>query len=460
MKTSLSATATLAAFAPPSPEASHRRDERSLTSPAPRPAPSRRSGRDPLLRRLVFASLEPMRRGRLSVELPDGSVREFGEPASSEPRPLPLGLETHAHIRVRDDAFFRKCVLAGDIGFAESYLDGDWDTPDIAAVIAWFLLNIDHAPTVSGSARKRARGWMLGVLRLANRLGHVLRPNSRSTARRNIREHYDLSNRFFSLFLDPSMMYSSAKWTAPGQSLEEAQREKNEALCRLLRLKPTDHVLEIGSGWGGWSIHAAQTHGCRVTTVTISEQQFTLAWDRVQKAGVSDRVNVQLCDFRDVRGRFDKVVSIEMMEALGHRYLPDFCQAVSRALKPDGLLALQFITCPDSRYNEFRRGVDFIQKHIFPGSLLLSFNRVNDLLARAGGFVLNHAADLGHDYALTLRRWHENFVAHEAEVRALGFDERFLRKWSYYLQYCEAAFAMRNISVVQTLHTRPNNLAL
>jgi cyclopropane-fatty-acyl-phospholipid synthase len=460
MKTDLSATAKLTAFAPPFAPSHPHTERRRAESPQSSPPSSSPNNRGSSLQRLVLASLEPMRRGRLSIELPDGSVREFGEPASSEPRPLPLGLEAHAHIRVRDDAFFRKCVLAGDIGFAESYLDGDWETPDIAAVIAWFLLNVDDAPTVSGSARKRARGWMLSVLRLANRLGHVLRPNSRTTARRNIREHYDLSNRFFSLFLDPSMMYSSAKWTAPGQSLEEAQREKNEALCRMLQLKSTDHVLEIGSGWGGWSIHAAKNHGCRVTTVTISEQQFTLAWDRVLREGVSGRVEVQLRDYRDVRGSFDKVVSIEMMEALGHRYLPDFCRTVSRALKPDGLLALQFITCPDSRYDEFRRGVDFIQKHIFPGSLLLSLNRVNDLLARAGGFVVNHVADMGHDYALTLRRWHENFVAREAEVRALGFDERFLRKWSYYLQYCEAAFAMRNISVVQTLHTRPNNLAL
>ncbi|MBE2216124.1 MAG: class I SAM-dependent methyltransferase, partial [Opitutaceae bacterium] len=184
------------------------------------------------------------------------------------------------------------------------------------------------------------------------------------------------------------------------------------------------------------------------------------AWDRVQAAGVSDRVDVQLRDFRDVTGRYDKIVSIEMMEALGHRYVPDFCRAVARVLEPQGLLALQFITCPDSRYEEFRTGVDFIQKHIFPGSLLLSLNRVNDLLARAGGLVVNHVSDLGHDYARTLRRWRENLAGRHPEVRALGFDDRFLRKWDYYLQYCEAAFAMRNISVVHTLHTRANNLAL
>lgn len=401
-----------------------------------------------------------MQRGHLVMELPDGSSVQFGQAPQPGARMLPLGIAPTAAIHVRDEAFFRKCALAGDIGFAESFIDGDWDTTDIAAVIAWALLNLPSAPTLSGSSRRLAQAWVFNLLRVANRAGHLLRPNSRSIARRNIREHYDLSNDFFRLMLDPTMMYSSALWANADQTLEEAQNEKNEALCRLLRLRPTDRVLEIGCGWGGWAIHAAQRYGCQVTSITISERQFTLAWDRVQAAGVSDRVDVQLRDYRDVRGRFDKIVSIEMMEALGHRYVPEFCRAVSRLLAPEGLLALQFITCPDSRYTEFRSGVDFIQKHIFPGSLLLSLNRVNDLLTRAGGFLLNHVSDLGHDYARTLRRWRENLAARDAEVRALGFDDRFLRKWNYYLQYCEAAFAMRNISVVHTLHTRANNLRL
>lgn len=394
------------------------------------------------------------------MRLPDGEQVEFGMPPGSTKVRLPLGLAASATIEVRDEAFFRKCALTGDIGFAEAYVDGDWDTPDIAAVIAWALLNLPSAPTLSGSARRAARAGFINLLQVVNRARHLLRPNSRRIARRNIREHYDLSNEFFRLMLGPSMMYSSARWAAPDQTLEEAQQEKNESLCRLLRLRPSDRVLEIGCGWGGWALHAARHYGCRVTCLTLSERQFTLAWDRVQSAGVSDRVDIQLRDFRDVHGRFDKIVSIEMMEALGHRYLPEFCQSVSQLLARDGLLALQFITCPDDRYEEFRRGVDFIQKHIFPGSLLLSLNRVNELLTRAGGFVLHHVGDLGHDYARTLRRWRENLGGRVPEARALGFDARFLRKWDYYLQYCEAAFAMRNISVVQTLHTRPNNLAL
>jgi len=413
-------------------------------------------------RTAVLRSFAAMTRGHLRIELPDGTSHQLGTHAAAVQLTLPLALPAFALIRVKRDAFFKKCLFAGDIGFAESYIDGDWETPHLAAVIAWFLLNVDDAPTLSGSTKKHAQSFALNLLRHTNRLGHLLRPNSREIARRNISEHYDLSNDFFALFLDPSMMYSSAKWPAahPHFTLEEAQREKNDALCRSLRLAPTDHVLEIGTGWGGWSLHAAQTYGCRVTTVTISQQQYDLARSRIAAAGLADRVDVQLRDYRDLTGTYDKIVSIEMMEAIGHRYLPDFTAVLNRVLKPDGLLALQFITCPDSRYVKFRRGIDFIQKHIFPGSLLLSLNRVNDLLSRSGGFTLHHIDDLGHDYARTLRLWHDNFRHRTEQILALGFDDRFMRKWSYYLAYCESAFAMRNISVVQTLHTRANNLSL
>jgi cyclopropane-fatty-acyl-phospholipid synthase len=415
----------------------------------------------PLCRRMVLRAFRDMRQGHLVMELPEGGRLDFGSRASALATTLPLGLSASAVIRVHRPAFFSKCVLAGDIGFAESYLDGDWETPDLASLVAWFILNVEHAPTLSGSANKRGRSFFLNALRFANRLGHLLRPNSRATARRNIAEHYDLSNEFFRLWLDPSMMYSSARWPAhaPDLTLEQAQREKNEALCRSLRLSPSDHLLEIGTGWGGFGIHAATTHGCRVTTLTISKQQHDLARERVAAAGLAHRVEVRLEDYRDHAGSYDKIVSIEMMEALGHDYLPVFCETLSARLKPDGLLALQFITCPDDRYAEMRRGVDFIQKHIFPGSLLLSLNRVNQQLARAGGLTLHRLEDFGQDYARTLRLWRDAFEEKRDQVLALGgFDERFLRKWRYYLCYCEAAFAMRNISVVQTLHARANNI--
>ncbi|HWA08149.1 MAG TPA: cyclopropane-fatty-acyl-phospholipid synthase family protein [Opitutaceae bacterium] len=412
--------------------------------------------RPSFFREATLRAFADMKRGHLHLELPEGGGRNFGDHGAAQALHLPLGIPAAAYIRVRREAFFRKCALAGDIGFAESFIDGDWETANLTAVISWFVLNLEDAPTLSGS--RKALSFALNGMRFANRLGHLLRPNSRGHAQRNIREHYDLSNDFFALFLDPSMMYSAAKWTRPDLSLEDAQREKNDALCRRLRLQASDRVLEIGTGWGGWSLHAAATYGCRVTTVTISREQHDLARRRVAAAGLADRVDVQFRDYRDLEGQFDKVVSIEMMEAVGHHYLPGFCAVLDRVLRRDGLLALQFITCPDVRYHQFRHGVDFIQKHIFPGSLLLSLNRVNDLLARAGGFSVLEVDDFGQDYARTLRIWHDNFRARLGQVQALGFDERFIRKWTYYLGYCEAAFALRNISVVQTLHTRANNL--
>lgn len=409
-----------------------------------------------LAERLVLGAFAELPLGRLVIELPDRPDVVLGSPQAAA-EPVAPGVAGRAVIRVRRPAFFRRCLLHGDIGFAESFIDGDWETPDLTAVIGWFVLNHRHSPTMSGS---RSRALLLNVLRGVNRLGHLLRANTRAMARRNIADHYDLSNDFFALWLDDSMMYSSARWARADASLAEAQEEKNDALCRRLQLRSTDHVLEIGTGWGGWSLHAAQRYGCRVTTLTLSRQQKELAERRIAAAGLADRIDVRLEDYRDVAGRFDKIVSIEMLEAVGHRYLPRFAAACDRLLKPDGLLALQFITVPDHRYSALRQGVDFIQKHIFPGSLLLSANRLNELLSGKGGFVLHALEDMGRDYARTLRLWREAFHARLGEVRALGFDERFIRKWDYYLAYCEAAFALRHISVVQTLHTRPNNLSL
>lgn len=433
----------------------------SLACASPAAVSAFRGYAGPLSRRLVLRALGRLPLGHLRLDLPEGDHVDFGSRADGL-LARPQALSSGANIRVRNPDFFRKCILGGDIGFAESYLDGDWETPDLVSLIAWFILNVEHAPTLSGSAQKSGRDLFLNVLRLANRLGHLLRPNSRATARRNIAAHYDLSNEFFQLWLDPALMYSSARWPAgsPDLPLEAAQREKNDALCRSLRLKPSDHLLEIGTGWGGFSIHAASAYGCRVTTLTISRQQYDLARQRVAAAGLAGRVEVLCEDYRDHSGNYDKIVSIEMMESLGHRYLPVYCDTLAARLKPDGLLALQFITCPDDRYAELRRGVDFIQKHIFPGSLLLSLNRVNQQLARAGGFTLHRLEDFGQDYARTLRLWRETFEARREQILALGgFDERFLRKWRYYLCYCEAAFAMRNISVVQTLHSRANNVS-
>jgi len=397
--------------------------------------------------RQVMAALRRMTAGHLTIALPDGSIEHLGTPGS----------EISASIHVRNNDFFRKTMLYGDVGFGESYVDGDWDTPSIERVIAWAILNVEHSPGMSGS---RVKSGILNLLKLGNRIRHLLRPNSKGVARRNIAEHYDLGNDFYKLWLDPTLTYSSALFTSPGMSLEAAQLAKYDALCRKLRLQPTDHVLEIGTGWGGFASHAARHYGCRITTVTISNEQCTSARERFVREGIADRVTVQLQDYREIQGTFDKIVSIEMMEALGDKYLETYCGCLHRLLAPGGLAGVQYITCPDSRHDEFKRGVDWIQKHIFPGSLLLSIGRVSEALRHTGDLFLYELTDMGLHYARTLREWWKTFNARHEEVIALGFSETFIRKWNYYLQYCEAAFSMRNISVVQAIYTRPNNRSL
>ena len=396
---------------------------------------------------LVLGVFAKMTAGHLHMELPDGSVREFGTP----------GAKVSARIHIRHAAFFQKCILFGDIGFGESYVDGDWDTDDLERVIAWAIENLDQTPTRTGIT---ARSLWFNFLNGINLLRHWLRPNTLTTSRRNIAEHYDLGNAFYRLWLDPTLTYSAARYSKVGESLEDAQTAKYDALCQKLRISPSDHVLEIGTGWGGFSLHAASKYGCRITTLTISEEQFKLAKERLAKVGLAERVEVRLQDYRHITGRFDKIVSIEMMEALGDRYLKTYISKLNTLLKPNGLIGLQFITVPDSRHKALRQGVDWIQKHIFPGSLLLSVGRVNQMFNKTSDLSLHELEDLGASYAKTLRVWWEQFNAKTDEVIALGFDARFVRKWNYYLQYCEAAFTTRNISVVQAIYTRPNNFHL
>jgi cyclopropane-fatty-acyl-phospholipid synthase len=395
-----------------------------------------------LARRLVLPELAKLTKGRLVLRLPEGAELVLGDPRATG----------GARMDVKDENAFRRIMLAADIGLTEGYMEDEWDSPDLNALIGFFIENIDQTPGMSGSARK-AIG--VGLFRIADRIGHLLRPNDKKMVRRNISEHYDVSNDFFRLFLDPSMMYSSARWEGT-DSLEQAQANKNDSLCRFLQLKPTDHVIEIGTGWGGWALHAVKKYGCRVTSLTISQAQHDLAVERVKAAGLADRITVKLEDFRDHQGSYDKCVSIEMMEALGHKYLPAFCASIGRLLKPDGIAAFQYITCPDSRYAQFRDGVDFIQKHIFPGSLLLSINRVGELMTKESGFQLDRLEEFGPDYARTLDAWCQAFEANLDKVRGMGFDERFIRKWRLYFRYCQAAFAHRNIGVVQAVYVRPN----
>lgn len=394
---------------------------------------------------VVLGMVTKMQKGHLALSLPDGEEMEFGNGEA--------GIK--AKIWIRNHAFFKSVILYGDIGFGESYVNGYWETDNITNVIQWFLLNLDNVPVISGTS---AKTWVLNTLKLTNKLYHIGRANSLNGSKKNISAHYDLNNHFFALFLDPSMTYSSAYFREEGLSLEEAQLEKYERLCQQLHLKATDHVLEIGSGWGANAIYMAKNYGCRVTSLTISEEQFKLAKERVEAEGLSDKIDILLQDYRLMEGQFDKIVSIEMLEAVGHQYLPTYFKKCSNLLKKDGIFAFQVITSPDSRYDAIRNGVDWIQKYIFPGSLLPSVGAINTAINKTSDFTLVDLKDMGLDYARTLKIWFDRFNENLKEVKSLGFDEAFIRKWNYYLNYCEAAFAMRNINVMQMTYTRPNNI--
>jgi cyclopropane-fatty-acyl-phospholipid synthase len=394
---------------------------------------------------MVIRLLGMMPRGGLRMEYSNGVVRYFGQPGES----------ITARVVLRDDAeFFKRCAFYGNIGMGEAYTDGLWDTDDIAAVISWF---IDNMNALQGSDTSSGNLPGVNLLKIVNWFRHLRRENTVDTSRRNIAEHYDLGNDFYRLWLDPSMTYSSARFDGIGQSLEEAQRGKYDALCRKLKLKPTDHVLEIGCGWGGFAVHAARNYGCRITGVTISEAQAAYARQRIADEGLEGQIEIRIQDYRHITGRFDKIASIEMLEAVGDKFHESFFAKCAEVLAPDGLLGVQMITVPDCRYGSLKKGVDWIQRHIFPGSLLLSVGRINQVLMKTGDLFMHDLEDLGADYARTLSTWHMNFNRVRGEVASLGFDEPFIRTWNYYLKYCEAGFATRNISVVQAVYTRPNN---
>lgn len=394
---------------------------------------------------LVLGFFEKMDQGYLKLILPNRQVMHFGDNTA----------DLKAEIEIQDKRFFKICALYGDIGFGDAYVEGLWITPNITNVISWFLLNINNAPTLSGS--DMSSGAVI-LMKLINKIANATRANTIEGSRKNISEHYDLNNTFFSLFLDPTMTYSAAYFRNPGMTLEEAQYAKYEALCQRIHLKKTDHVLEIGTGWGGNAIYMAKNYGCKVTTTTISQEQYMLAKERIAKERLEDQITVLLSDYRDLSGHFDKIVSIEMLEAVGHQFLKTYFAKCHQLLKKDGLLGIQVITCPDSRYKALKKGIDWIQKYIFPGSLLPSIGAINKAINQTGDMTLVNLQDMGVDYGKTLNYWYQAFNTNWNEIRKLGFDESFKRKWNYYLCYCEAAFNMRNINVMQMVYTRPNNV--
>ncbi|HWU85660.1 MAG TPA: cyclopropane-fatty-acyl-phospholipid synthase family protein [Kofleriaceae bacterium] len=381
--------------------------------------------------------------GRLDLELPSGQWVRIGGAGRAD-----------AAARIHDDRLFLRLLLRGELGAGESFVAGEWSSDDLVGVVRAFL------------RASRARGLESPLTRLARwptRARHRRAANTVDGSRRNIHAHYDLGNDFYRLFLDEdTLAYSCAYWpdgaadavaTAPPTTLAGAQRAKLDRLCDRLALSPRDHLLEIGCGWGGMAIHAAVTRGCRVTALTVSREQHDLASARVAAAGLADRVQVQYRDYRAIEGTFDKIVSIEMLEAVGYEYLPVYFAACARALVPGGRFALQSITMPDERFEAYRRSVDWMQTYVFPGSLIPSLGAIERASAPAG-FAIEHAEDIGLHYAPTLRAWRERFVAALPRVRGLGFDEPFVKTWLMYLAFSEAAFAERTLRNHQLLLVR------
>jgi cyclopropane-fatty-acyl-phospholipid synthase len=403
---------------------------KAVTMALDRPRPAAGGFRGLVLRHLAGAE------GILRVR-EGGAERVLG-------RPAPDGLA--ATLTVHRPRLWRRAALGGSLGAAEAYLDGDWDADDLTSLIRLFAR---HQPALGGLDAG------LALLRAPlDRAAHALRRNTRQGSRHNIAAHYDLGNDFFALMLDPTLTYSSGVFEHAESTLEEASRHKLDLLCRKLELSPSDHLLEIGSGWGSMALHAAGRYGCRVTTTTISPAQHALATERVRAAGLGDRVTVLLRDYRDLHGRFDKLVSVEMIEAVGHEYYPAFFARCAALLRPGGRLALQAITIADQRYEQHRREVDFIKRHVFPGSCIPSVTALLQASTRASDLRPEHLEDFTPHYARTLAAWRDNLSRRREAVERIT-DERFRRLWHYYLCYCEGGFRERYIGVVQLVMARP-----
>lgn len=406
--------------APPQPQAANPSLIGRLTAPASAKA-------------VLFALLR-VRGGGIVLTTPDGQLIRFGEPTGPE-----------ASLKVLKWRFARRVLISGDIGFAEGLMAGEWESDDLAALLTLIAANVERFHRLlEGSVIGKAANW----------LRHITRANTRAGARRNILAHYDLGNRFYEAWLDRSMTYSSARFDQHVRDLESAQQAKYRALAEHLDLKPSDHVLEIGCGWGGFAEFAAREYGARVTGITISDEQFNYARERMAKAGLSDRVEIRKQDYRDVEGQFDKVASIEMFEAVGEEYWPDYFNKIADVLKPGGRVGLQIITIQDRLFEKYRKRADFIQRYVFPGGMLVSLERLKQETAKAG-LAWRQAEAFGQSYAETLAEWARRFQAKWNDIRAMGFDDRFKRLWLFYLGYCEAGFRTGRTDVVQLALAKP-----
>jgi cyclopropane-fatty-acyl-phospholipid synthase len=390
--------------------------------------------RQSLAERLVRARLAALTHGELTVDRDT-----YGERTGR--------CDLAATIDVHDSSFWSDVAFGGSVGAGESYMAGHWSADDLTAALRIFAANLDATDGLE-------RGFAV-LARPLRKLLHLAARNTRDGSRRNIAAHYDLGNEFFALFLDRSMMYSAAVFENPAMTLADAQTAKLERICRRLDLRPGEHVLEIGTGWGGFALHAARQYGCRVTTTTISDAQHAWADSRVREEGLADRITLLKQDYRELTGRFDKLVSIEMIEAIGHEHYDGFFAQCGALLEPHGRMLLQAITIADQRYDAARKDVDFIKRHIFPGCCIPSVTALTAAATRASDLRLVHLDDIGPHYATTLRHWRENLLRNAAAVRTLGYPETFIRMWEFYLAYCEAGFAERALGDVQALFVRP-----
>ncbi len=404
---------------------------------------------DRFLRQRLIAQMAQLRHGRLRLRDALGTV-ELGEPAGSD-------CDLNIHIEVDHPGFYRAVAANGSVGAGESYMDGLWrcDSPGARpgqGLVALVRLLVRNRDLLDGMETGLARLGGIGM-----RAWNALRRNTRKGSRRNIAAHYDLGNEFFQLFLSPDLMYSSGIWAGDEDNLDDASARKLDRICRKLDLKPGDHVIEIGTGWGGFALHAARHYGCRVTTTTISREQHALAAQRVADAGMEDRVTLLLEDYRDLTGTYDKLVSIEMIEAIGAQYLDTYFGKLGALLKPDGLALVQAITIEDHRYEQALHSVDFIKRHVFPGSFIPSIAAMVAAKGHASDLALIQLEDFGLSYARTLEAWRQRFHAALSAVRAQGYDERFIAMWEFYLAYCEGGFRERSIGVAQLLMAKPGH---
>tara|TARA_R110002073_G_scaffold2938_4_gene19354 strand:+ start:128938 stop:130197 length:1260 start_codon:yes stop_codon:yes gene_type:complete len=394
------------------------------------------SALDILCRRFVLSALAKFPVGSATLVEPDGNVVALGKGAPA------------AHIEIVDWRAYRMLFSGGGLGAGEGYMEGLWRSDDLVSVVRFFAVNVVPMQRLDN-----------GLARLAKPLRAVLHRwnrNSLSGSKRNISAHYDLGNEFFKLFLDPTMMYSSAVFPSEASSLYEASVFKLEMVCRKLELNASHHLLEVGTGWGGMAIYAAKHYGCKVTTTTISQEQYHYTCEQVREQGLEHLVTVRDQDYRLLSGTYDRIVSIEMIEAVGHQFLPTYFSSLQSMLKPEGMVLLQAITIPDQRYQYALKNMDFIKRYIFPGGFLPSITELCGHISTHTEWVVKDIEDIGRDYAKTIEHWRDAFMASLDHVEKQGFDQRFTRMWDYYLAYCEGAFRERAISTVHLLATAPH----